>query len=132
MRQLMFVLMSVLLITACSSNEDTSDLKLNKGEKWKVNEEMKPHIEKGNQILNDYVAADGDDYKTLAADLESQNSSLIKSCTMTGESHDELHKWLHPHIDLIKNLADANDATAAAAIVKQLEESFDIYHNYFE
>lgn len=57
---------------------------------------------------------------------------LIESCTMQGESHDELHKWLHPHIELIQKLADAKDPQVAEAIVGQIEQSFQTYQNYFE
>lgn len=57
---------------------------------------------------------------------------LIGSCTMQGESHDELHKWLHPHIALIKKLEDAKDPKVAEVIVGQIEQSFQTYQNYFE
>ena len=132
MRRFIFIWVSILFLTACNSNSDTSDLTLNNGEKWKVNTEMKPHIEKGNEILTAYLVQKNTNYQKLAEDLISQNNSLIKSCTMKGESHDELHKWLNPHMGMIKDLSNANDLKEAELIVTQIEQSFNIYKGYFE
>lgn len=123
---------SILLLAACHSNQGVADLKLNNGEKWEVNAEMTPHIQQGSQILSDYVAQSSSDYKKLAADLKAQNDQLIKSCTMKGESHDELHKWLHPHMSLVEKLDEAADATEARAIVAQLEQSYKTYQKFFK
>jgi hypothetical protein len=83
-------------------NDESQTIELNNGEKWKVNAEMIPHILEGEEILAKY---DNTDYKTLAKQLKEKNSGLIKSCTIEGKSHDELHKWLHPHIELITTLS---------------------------
>ena len=32
---------------------------------------------------------------------------------MKGKAHDELHKWLLPYIDLVKELSEAKDETEA-------------------
>ena len=73
----------------------------------------------------------GTNYVKLEEDLKNQNNSLIKSCTMKGESHDELHKWLHPHMGLIKELSNADDLKEAETKVAEIKESFKIYKNYF-
>jgi len=122
-----------LLFSACGNqNHEQVQIELNEGQKWKVNEEMKPHIEQGQALLNTYVAESDTDYKKLAANLQEQNSNLIKSCTMDGKSHDELHKWLHPHLELIKELSNANSPEEAAAITKELQTSFEVYSAHFE
>lgn len=131
MQKLMLAFTALLFLAACNS-APTGDLKLNNGEKWAVNVEMKPHIEKGNLILHDYLAQNESDYKKLSADLKAQNDQLILSCTMKGESHEELHKWLHPHMELIAQLEAATDENAAKTIVTQLEASFNTYQNYFQ
>lgn len=110
---------------------DQQIIQLNNGEKWLVNEEMKPFINDAENILHDYVKSNSTDYKTLAKQLEDKNSGLIKSCTMKGESHDELHNWLHPHIGLIKSLSETTSAEDATLLVSKLEASFKTYHDYF-
>lgn len=112
-----------------SHNHEQVAIELNDGQKWKVNEEMSPYILEGEKILKDYT---GQDYEALADELESQNKKLIKSCTMDGKAHDQLHKWLHPHIQLIESLEDAETVTQANTIIEQLKESFKTYHTYFQ
>ena len=105
---------------------------LNDGAKWAVNAEMKPFILESESILNTYVANESTDYKTLANELTDKNSGLIKSCTMDGKSHDELHKWLHPHMALIESLQDADNDDAAAKIINELKSSFELYNQHFQ
>lgn len=97
-----------------------------------VNAEMRPHIAKGDSILHAYIASNGEDYEQLAEDLKDQNKALVQSCTMQGASHDELHKWLHPHMELVGALAGAQNANEANSIIEKLELSFDTYSRYFQ
>jgi len=112
-------------------DDEMQTIKLNNGEKWLVNEEMKPFILESEIILNDYIESSSTDFKTLAERLNEKNSKLIESCTMNGESHDELHKWLHPHMNLIRSLAQEENTESAASIVRELALSFETYHKYF-
>lgn len=107
-------------------------IELNNGQKWKVNEEMKPHVEAGRAVLNTYLAEGGTDNKQLAEDLKEQNAKLIRSCTMDGKAHDELHNWLHPHLDLVKALAKAETANEVTQVTDQLKASYEIYDQHFE
>ena len=112
-------------------DENSEGIELNSGEKWLVNEEMKPFVLKGEELVNAYIQDGKADYKTLAEQLKDQNSQLIKSCTMDGKSHDELHKWLHPHLEIVKALENETDATKANEVVQQLQSSYQKYHLYF-
>lgn len=112
--------------------EASESIELNKGEKWLVNEEMKPFIIKGSELVESYINENNTDYKNLAEQVKEQNSQLIKSCTMQGKSHDELHKWLHPHLDLVKSLSNETDETKAQEIVNKIHHSYHDYHNYFQ
>lgn len=113
-------------------HDDEQTIRLNNGEKWFVNEEMKPFILEAENILTEYINNNLSDYKTLAEQLKEKNSGLIKSCTMKGESHDELHKWLYPHIELIESLSKAESTEEASEIIANLQASFLTYHQYFQ
>lgn len=112
-------------------NESSDAIELNNGEKWVVNEEMKPFVLKGSELVNAYIDDDQSDYKALAEQLKDQNNQLIKNCTMTGKSHDELHKWLHPHLEIVKTLESETDEAKANQIVLSLQKSYQDYHHYF-
>ncbi len=113
-------------------HDDGESIALNNGQKWKVNEEMTPYLLEGEKLVNSYIESNGTDYKKLAKDIEEQNSQLIKSCTMDGKSHDELHKWLHPHLELVAALIDAENGDESSKLVNQLKESYTAFHQYFE
>ena len=113
-------------------DESSEAIELNNGEKWLVNEEMKPFVLKGEELVNSYIQNNHTDYKALAQQVKDQNSQLIKSCTMDGKSHDELHKWLHPHLELVKELENSSDENEAKEIVLKLQKSNEMYHQYFK
>ncbi|MBS1491003.1 MAG: hypothetical protein JSS93_10780 [Bacteroidetes bacterium] len=112
-------------------DESSKAIELNNSEKWLVNEEMKPFVMKGEELVNSYIQNNQTDYKALAQQLKEQNDQLIKSCTMDGKSHDELHKWLHPHLGIVKALEEEKDAIKANEIVLHLQHSYQQYHQYF-
>ena len=120
------------LPTAAVEEPNIQTINLNDGEKWAVNEEMKPFISDSEKILNEFIAKKSTDFITLAAQLKEKNSGLVKSCTMQGASHDELHKWLHPHMKLIESLANASDLEAASKTIDELKESFITYNQFFQ
>jgi hypothetical protein len=128
----LLLLLATILLMACGSDPDSHLLRLNNGEKWKVNEEMTPFIEEGNTILQTYIDNGGTDYHALADKLEKQNWQLIKNCTMEGESHDQLHNWLHPHMAMINELEDAENQEQAKEKVEKLAASFEVYHAHFK
>lgn len=107
-------------------------LELNDGNRWEINSEMQPFLLKGEEILKEYIATNNSDYKTLAAQLKEQNDKLISSCTMDGKSHDVLHEWLHPHLELVKELSKTENQDEANALVAQLKTSYATFHQYFQ
>ncbi len=107
-------------------------LSLNNGEKWAINEEMQPHVLAQEELIKEYIASQSDDHKTLADQMIEENTNLINSCTMEGESHDELHKWLHPHMELLDALKEAESEEKAEEKVNEIEQSFVTFHEYFQ
>lgn len=112
--------------------ESAEAIELNNGEKWEVNAEMKPFILKGEDLVNTYIKNGDTDYKNLAEQLKQLNGQLIESCTMEGKSHDELHKWLHPHLGIVETLEAETDASRANEIVSRLQKSYEEFHLYFK
>lgn len=110
---------------------DSSEIKLNNNEKWAVNDEMKPYILQGEELVNSYLETNNTDYVGLAKQLKDLNSKLIKSCTMEGTSHDELHKWLHPHLELTEQLGATTTPEDGKAVATKVSNSYENYHTYF-
>lgn len=108
------------------------NIDLDNGEKWAVNEEMKPFVEKGAELVKLTLEKDEIDGRNLAQELKSLNDQLIKSCTMTGQSHEELHKWLHPHLELVKKLENNEEPAKVEVLVHNLNKSYLTYNRFFK
>ena len=111
-------------------HDESVKLELNNGEKWTMNEEMKPFINEMENQVKSYDPTNGD-YKMLGKNLSETNDHLIKSCTIKGTPHDVLHAWLMPHMQEIDKLKKAESRDEANHIVKELKESMEEYHEYF-
>lgn len=109
----------------------TVKLELDNGKKWKTNAEMLPFINEQEKLLDAYDD-DKHDYKVLATNLNAANEKLIKSCTMTGKSHDVLHVWLTDHMKNINLLSKATTKDEADQLTDALDHSMETYHQYFD
>ena len=152
MKKIFFSFIVVVTITACNSeneaelivsealsieeSKDHSDknevIQLNNGEKWEVNSEMMKPILEGKLELASYNDFKDTNYLLLAERLKEKNTSLIKNCSMKGEAHDELHKWLHPHMKLIDKLSLSENSDEANETIIEIKASFDTFMNYFQ
>ncbi len=112
--------------------DESEAIELDNGKKWKVNDNMLPFILNAEKIFYTYLGNNRNDYKELASQLESKNDSLTSNCTMDGKAHDELHKWLLPHLELTEELSEAKDENEAIEKIKELKLSFEEFHKYFE
>lgn len=149
MKQTFFIFLSAFLLLSCQNKEtktnveqekvveephsfSDSPLYLNNGKPWLINEEMKPHISRGEEALKTYIDKKDTDYKNLSQTLNDENKKLIESCTMTGESHEVLHEWLSPHLELATELENAKSQKEAEKTVQKLHASFETLHKYFK
>ena len=105
----------IAFLVSCETTSHDYGIELDNGQKWKVNPEMMPPIQASIQAIKAFEGQELNSYKELAKILGDNNQTLISSCTMTGKSHDELHKWLHPYIGMVDKLANAKNQKVAAS-----------------
>jgi hypothetical protein len=113
-------------------SEAESELKLNNGQKWKVNAEMMVHVRTGENAVQAFGEAKGKDFKALATDLRENINLLTSSCTMTGKAHDELHVWLLPYIALVNDLEEQTEEAEAMESYHKIQSSFVTFNEFFE
>lgn len=113
-------------------NAEIQAIELNNGEKWKVDANMITHIRNMENDVSSYTKVEQKDYKLLAEKLQSNIDLLTSNCTMKGKAHDELHKWLLPYIDLVKELSEAKDETDASKQFEKIQISFATFNKYFK
>ena len=105
------------------SNYD--DLQLNDGKKWKVDDNMMLLISK---MEKEVASTPNENYQLLIDNLAHNIDLLTSNCTMEGQAHDELHKWLLPFIEDVKAFSNEKSTANFAKIQK----SFITFNQYFE
>lgn len=101
-------------------------LQLNDGQKWKVDDNMMAHI---TAMEKDIASLDKpEDFDKLSENLNKNLGLLTSNCTMKGQAHDELHKWLLPYIDLVEAFSTDKSADNFTAI----QNSFSTFNTYFQ
>lgn len=116
--------------------EHTDSIHLNKGEKWKMDEHMLAFIRTMEKDVADFSNEAGEkiltNYGLLSDKLTANLDSLTSNCTMTGQAHDELHKWLLPFMDLNDNLSFSETVQEADSLYSEIKKSFSEFNTYFE
>lgn len=105
---------------------------LNNGEKWKVDDNMMIYIKNMENDVNTFNTQRETDYETLAKKLAGNIELLTSNCTMKGQAHDELHKWLLPFIDLSDEFSDSKTEQETAASFQKIKASFVTFNTYFQ
>lgn len=128
------------ITTEASDNNETSEeqtiqnnetINLNNGDKWKVVDDMLVYIRNVERLVNSFEGNDKDEYDVLAQAIDKNIIDLTSNCTMEGQAHDELHKWLVPVIELSDELLVAEDIETQKKIYIQLKAAFKEFNIYF-
>ena len=134
----------VLLLFSCntkSKEEKTTEIKteehqhsesetiqLNNGEKWKVDDNMMLHIRNMEKDVVHFDQEKSTNYSLLANKLKTNIDILTSNCTMKGQAHDELHKWLVPYIELVDSFSEEKSANQFT----EIQNSFLTFNQYFK
>ncbi len=100
-------------------------LGLNAGRKWQMDEHTRSMFKAMTEKIDAHV---GDDAKSLGAALQADLGELIAGCTMTGEAHDELHKFLVLYMPAVSSLEEAGGESE----MKRVKDLIGAYPMFFE
>jgi hypothetical protein len=114
------------------SAENTYDIELVNNEKWEVNKEMMVHIKDMESDIDVASSQSSPNYEELGSKLDENIGLLTSNCTMTGKAHDELHKWLLPFIDLVKELNASDSKEKQQKSFEAIKESMNEFNTYFK
>lgn len=118
--------------TVLHEHNDSNVIALNNGEKWKLDDKMLVHIRNMENDINAFENTSNSDYKELAKKLQSNLDLLTSNCTMKGQAHDELHKWLLPYIDLVNVFSKTTNKQELVVQFKKIQSSFLTFNQYFQ
>lgn len=130
------------LIMSCSNSEESQnnfdslrnsyDIELVDNEKWNVDNEMMVHIKNMESDIEAASNQSSPNYEELGSKLDENIGLLTSNCTMTGKAHDELHKWLLPFIDLVKDLNAVDSKEEQQKSFEAVQESMNEFNTYFK
>lgn len=118
--------------TEVNASKDNQQLKLSEGKKWKANPETNEGVDKMGIILDQHAKEDLEDYKEMGQQLSEIQRYIISECTMEGEAHEELHKWMKPLLGKVKDLRESDSLEKSKEILKNISRQLEIYHQHFE
>jgi pyridoxal biosynthesis lyase PdxS len=96
--------------------------------KWEVPSAMH-HAVKKIQILAEEPAKE--DCKEKSKQLNQHIDEMVKSCTMEGQGHEEVHKLLIPILDRVKIIEKNCSSEKAANAYKDISRLLELYDLYF-
>ena len=113
-------------------HHDEEEIVLNNGEKWTVNEDMMIHVQNMQREINSFDPKSENDYEVLAKNIDKNIDLLTSSCTMKGQAHDELHKWLVPYIKLSEKFSESDSEQEFTENLEKIKTSFITFNTYFK
>lgn len=157
MKKLKFLLpVALLVLIACNSQEDQKEenhdnqqkaemkdeqkddkneheetagkVQLDNGKKWKANDETITGISNMSSLAQNGIAGKIEPVK-LYDSLQAEFKTIFDKCTMTGESHNQLHNFLIPVKGQLEKLKAGN---SEMEILEELQEYLLTFKNYFE
>lgn len=110
-------------LAGCNKQIEQRPISLNNGERWSVDTAMLEHITAMENAVTTFSA--GEDISTLKNSLQTDIKGLTSKCTMQGQAHDELHKWLMPLMQTV-------EAMDGPESLESLKQHFITFHTFFE
>lgn len=108
--------------------ETVGKVQLNSGKKWKANAETITGINTMLSLVQNGIDGKIDTVKIFNS-LQVEFKTIFDKCTMTGESHNQLHNYLIPVKGQLEKLkAGSKDAET----LEEMQEYLLTFKNYFE
>ena len=108
------------------------EMSLNNGTKWEANLETTSGVADMAKLIVETKTISVEDYRNLGNALNEVKNNIVKECTMTGASHDNLHVFLHPLIQKIELLQKTDDTETGAKIKESINGHLKSYYTYFD
>ncbi len=110
-----------------------TELKLNDGKKWPMDDHTRQSIQDINSLLAEKEQPGTiADFQNLGTTLDAVIKSLIKGCTMQGAAHDQLHLFLTSFIPKVAALKEGTSLEDAQKNHQEIIELLALYDKTFE
>jgi len=114
------------------NNDWMNEIQMDNGSQWIANIETTDGVNDMLKMISESNTETVEDYLGLANKLNERKNTLVKECTMTGPSHDNLHVFLHPLIEKIDVLLETKTTEEGAEALKSITDNLKAYKTYFK
>ncbi|EGV44796.1 hypothetical protein BZARG_217 [Bizionia argentinensis JUB59] len=114
------------------NNNWMNEIQMDNGSKWLANIETTDGVNDMLELISESKTETVEDYLGLANKLNERKNTLVKECTMTGPSHDNLHVFLHPLIEKTDALLETKTTEEGSEILKSITDNLNAYKTYFQ
>lgn len=115
-----------------SGMDHHNTVSLNNGDKWEANKETTEGMNNMMNLIKNFpVDATGEDCLNMKEKLNAEYATIIEKCTMTGDSHNQLHNFLVPLSNYINEL-EAADLAECRKNLELINDHLTEYSNYFQ
>ncbi|KAA3647553.1 MAG: hypothetical protein DWP98_09145 [Bacteroidetes bacterium] len=102
------------------------------GEKWEIDKNMLDYIRKMEENIIDFKGTNSEEFNSLAKSIDKNTKNLVSNCSMTGQAHDELHKWLIPFLKITKEFKEAKSIDKQKQHLQEIQTAFLEFNTYFK
>ena len=117
---------------AVLNNNWMNEIQLDNGAKWLADKQTTEGVNTMLKLISESKTETVEDYLSLANKLNDRKNTLVKECTMTGPSHDNLHVFLHPLIEKIEVLLETKTTEEGSETLKSMTYNLNVYKTYFK
>lgn len=114
------------------NNDWVAEMVLNNGMKWEANLETTSGVATMSKLIKETKTFSIEDYRNMGNTLNEVKNNIVKECTMTGASHDNLHVFLHSLIQKIELLQKTDNTDAVVKIKQSINGHLKSYYTYFD
>ena len=115
------------IIAEAPQQPQTPVVSLDNGKRWKANPETTEGIANMRALIEKYPES-GQTKLQLKDALEAEFQMIFQKCTMTGESHEQLHNYLMP----LHKMLNAMSEKSTDAEITAMHDHLRKYGEYFE
>ncbi|TGM52258.1 hypothetical protein EHQ95_11345 [Leptospira vanthielii] len=127
-----FILFLISFSFSCHEHSGSKFPELNNGKAWLADKSTRLGFQKMDEQFHHANSLESiEDYHKQADQILSIINEILSSCTMTGQGHEELHKYINLLLEEV-HIMKGNDIGLAKKAKSDLVEKITRYSLYFE
>lgn len=139
MRYILIIFIAIAFLNVCSHNHkhvekttvQSDSISLDNNKRWKTDDPTRIGFTKLKSDYDKLSKSKKIKYNDASVELNKDIQAIFKACKMTGQGHDELHKFIEKLMNSLNQMKSKDESTAKSAFL-QFGKDLATYSDYFE